>query len=266
MNYKIDHDFHIHTKLSFCSKDPNQNTKTLLSYAKKNGMSALCVTDHFWSEDVKGASDWYEPQNLAHISQILPLPKDDEVRFMFGCETELTKNGVLGISKANFDKFDFVIIPTTHFHMEGFTMSSEQLESPKTRAKAWTNRLYQVLDMDLPFHKIGFAHLTCHLIYRNETENLLETFNLISRDEMARIFTKVAKLGAGIELNAGDMKNAQAHPDLFKPYIVAKECGCKFYLGSDAHHPDKFDMSPDAFAYGVKCLELDESDKFILTL
>ncbi len=264
MTYKIDHDFHIHTHLSSCSNDPKQNVKTLLSYAKKNGMNALCVTDHFWSEDVKGASNWYEPQNLAHISQILPLPQDKDVRLLFGCETELTKNGILGISKENFDKFDFVIIPTTHFHMEGFTLSTEQLESPKTRAKAWTNRLYQVLDMDLPFHKIGFAHLTCHLIYRNETENLLETFNLISKDEMARIFTKVAKLGVGIELNAGDMQNAQAHPDLFKLYIIAKECGCKFYLGSDAHHPDKFEMSPEAFAQGVNYLGLDESDKFTL--
>jgi len=265
MQYKIDHDFHIHSQLSSCSNDPKQNIKTLLSYAKKNGMSAICVTDHFWSEDVKGASNWYEPQNLAHISQILPLPQDD-VRFMFGCETELTKNGILGISKANFDKFDFVIIPTTHFHMEGFTLSAEQLESPKTRAQAWTNRLYHVLDMDLPFHKIGFAHLTCHLIYRNDTEKLLETFSLITTDEMARIFKKAANLGVGIELNAGDMKNAAEHTDLFKPYIIAKECGCKFYLGSDAHHPDKFETSPDAFKFAVNYLGLDESDKFILNI
>lgn len=264
MQFKIDHDIHIHSQLSSCSNDPKQTAKTILKYAEDNAMNTLCVTDHYWSENVKGSSQWYEPQNYAHISKILPLPQSENVRFLFGCETELTKNGILGIGKEDFDKFDFVIIPTTHFHMTNFTLSEEQLESPKSRAKAWCDRLNQVLDMDLPFHKIGFAHLTTQLIYKGDPNNLLETFSLISTDEMARIFKQVAKLGAGIELNSGAMNNAANYNELFKPYIVAKECGCKFYLGSDAHHPEAFETAPNSFAYGAKYLGLDESDKFII--
>ena len=38
-------------------------------------------------DKVAGASDWYKSQNYEHITSLLPLPKADGVRFMFGCET-----------------------------------------------------------------------------------------------------------------------------------------------------------------------------------
>jgi hypothetical protein len=34
MRYKIDHDFHIHSGLSSCSSDENQNAERILKYAK----------------------------------------------------------------------------------------------------------------------------------------------------------------------------------------------------------------------------------------
>ena len=264
MCYKFDHDFHIHSKLSSCSNDPEQTTQRILEYAKKNNLTSVCVTDHFWDKKVEGASNWYAPQDFDHISQNLPLPKDDEVKFLFGCETELNKFGTVGICKETIDKMDFVIIPTTHFHMTDYTLSTAQLESPKTRAQAWIDRLGRVLDMDLPFYKIGIAHLTCQLVFRNDTEKLLETFDLIPTDEMHRLFSKAKNLGVGIELNAHDMANAIKNPPLFKPYIAAKECGCKFYVGSDTHHPKDFDMVPDAINTATEILGLDERDKFIL--
>ena len=262
MKFIYDHDLHIHSQLSSCSQHPEQTAEGLLKYAKSNRLNTICVTDHFWSERVEGASNWYSSQNLAHISKILPLPKDDEVRFLFGCETELNKDGILGIAKEDYNKFDIIIVPTTHFHMTDFTLSLAELESPKTRAQAWIDRIDKVLDMDLPFNKVGFAHLTTGLIYKGEVDKLLETFSLIPTDEMARLFTKAAKLGAGIELNSGSMKNAAINKDLFRPYIVAKECGCKFYVGSDSHRPEGFEGVAEATDFAVDYLQLDETDKF----
>ena len=60
--------------------------------------------------------------------------------------------------------------------------------------------------MDLPFHKVGIAHLTCQLIGKNrERAEFLKTMPLVPDEEMERLFTKAAKLGVGIELNACDM-------------------------------------------------------------
>ena len=89
----IDHDLHIHTELSSCSRDPDQNAAFLLKYAKTNGLTTICVTDHFWDETVPGASNWYMPQNYAHICALkkeLP-PSDSSLKILFGCECECDK-------------------------------------------------------------------------------------------------------------------------------------------------------------------------------
>ena len=135
MRFIFDGDLHIHTYLSSCSRDPNETPERLLEYARDNCLSDLCVTDHFWDDKVAGASDWYKSQNYEHIASLLPLPKADGIRFMFGCETELDRNFTLGISRGSFDLFDFVIIPTTHLHMCGFTCRGD--EDAAERAELW---------------------------------------------------------------------------------------------------------------------------------
>ena len=114
MKYIVDHDFHIHSQLSRCSKDPKQTPERILEYAKQYGFKKICVTDHFWDSNVKGASDWYEGQNFQHVSSSLPLPQSEGIDFKFGCETDVDMYMTLGVSEENMDKFDFIIIPTTH--------------------------------------------------------------------------------------------------------------------------------------------------------
>ena len=212
MRYKVDNDLHIHSKISVCSKDPEQTNERILRYAEENGLKTICVTDHFWDNAVEGASEWYSFQDYERIVAAKPLPQGKDVRFLFGCETELDKELTLGISKEKFDLFDFIIIPTTHFHMD-FTMTEADKASADSRAKAWVRRFDAVLNMDLPFHKTGIAHLTCGLI-APERELFLEVIQAIPEDEMRRLFKKSARLGVGIELNASDMSFADSEADI----------------------------------------------------
>ena len=264
MKYIVDNDLHIHSKISACSADPLQNNERILQYAFENGLKTICLTDHFWDDAVKGASLWYEPQNYEHIMAAKPLPQNENVKFLFGCETELNKELTLGISKEKMDFFDFIVIPTTHFHMVGYTLTEEETANVKNRAEAWVRRFDAVLDMDLPFHKIGIAHLTCGLIAPSR-EEYLEVLKLIPAYELKRVFTKAANLGVGIELNSYDMNFAPEETDVvLRPYRIAKECGCKFYLGSDAHHPDGLDSAKEKFERAVDLLGLTEEDKFVI--
>ena len=48
-----------------------------------------------------------------------------------------------------------------------------------------------------------------------------------------------------------------------RPYRIAKECGCKFYHGSDAHKPKEFEKIK-YFDRAAKLLGLTESDKFYI--
>ena len=255
----IDHDLHIHSQLSTCSGNPEQTAEAMLEYARREGLKKIAVTDHFWDEAVMGASDWYAPQNFGHISKILPLPKDDGVSFLFGCETEMDKRSIIGISKENLDKFDFIIIPTSHLHMTEFTIEKD-LTSAEGRAQYYMERCHALLDSDLPFYKVGLAHFTCGLMARNSDGKRDDIMNAISDAEFKSLFDKAAKVGIGIEINTAlsDAKNEAA----LRPYRIAKECGCKFYLGSDAHSPKDFSSARIRFTAMIDALGLSEDDKF----
>ena len=41
MEYVIDHDLHIHSKLSLCSRDPEQTPENILKYGIENGYSSI---------------------------------------------------------------------------------------------------------------------------------------------------------------------------------------------------------------------------------
>lgn len=262
MRYIVDHDYHIHSKISSCSNDPEQTNERILQYAEENRLKRICITDHFWDETVEGASDWYAPQNFEHISKSLPLPQGSETEFLFGCETELDKVCKLGISKERFEKFAFVIIPTTHLHMSGFTIDQRDF-SVENRANIWVTRLENLLNMDSPFSKIGIAHLACSLIAPSSREDYLKTLSLIPTEAMCRLFKKAANLGVGIELNASDMSFSDTEADtVLRMFRIAKEEGCKFYLGSDAHHPQELDSAVSVFERAIDYLKLTEDDKF----
>ncbi|MBE6966055.1 MAG: PHP domain-containing protein [Ruminococcaceae bacterium] len=259
MKFTYDHDLHIHSNLSACSNDPEQTAESILAYAKKRKLKRVCITDHFWDEAVPGASDWYLPQNYKHISRIKPLPQAEGVQLLFGCEAELDKNMSLSVSEEKYDLFDFIVVATTHMHRVGFTVDETELKTPERRADAWIRRLDAVLDMDLPFHKVGIAHLTCKLI-APEKDVFLKTLRAIPVSEMKRLFTKAARLGAGIELNYGAFKFADEEAALL-PYRIAKECGCKFYCGSDAHEVFQMYAAGEVFQKAINLLDLREEDK-----
>ncbi len=265
MTYRIDHDYHIHTQLSRCSNDSNQTIERILQYARDIKLDEVCVTDHFWDENVEGANDWYMLQNYKYISSKIPFVNDTGIKLFFGCETELNKDMVLGISDVMMDKFDFIIIPTTHLHMTGFTVDRNDI-SVEARAEKYIERLDRVLNMSLPFKKIGIAHLTTDKIAYNHAFDWKEHIKIIDTiptNVYKELFDKIAKKGAGVELNFDISKYHGEEIDrILRPYKIAKEAGCKFYLGSDAHHPDVFESSMNNFRQIVNALQLEQSDRF----
>lgn len=264
MKYICNNDLHIHSHLSLCSGEPEQTNERILRYALENGLNQICLTNHFWDDAVPGATEWYEAQNYAHISEALPLPCSEGVEFLFGCEADMDKFYTLGISDECFDKFDFVIISTTHLHMKNFTFD-EADDTPEKKAELWVRRLDTVLNMNLPFYKIGIAHPASKLMSAKR-EDYKKLLDLIPQSEMERLFSKAADLGCGIEINYNDMIFDECEKDsVLRIFETAKKCGCKFYLGSDAHRPAVFEKAKEVFENAVDMLDLTENDKFCIT-
>ncbi len=264
MRYIFDNDLHIHSYISLCSKDEAQTPEAILEYARENGLKTVALTDHFWDTSVSGASGFYQSQNFEWISRSKPLPRCEGIDFLFGCEADMDKDLRLGIPKERFDDFDFVVMPLTHLHMVGFTITEENAATAEGRARVWIERLEYFLGLDLPFHKIGLAHLATHLLAKGR-EMYLNVLELLPDEKLYEIFSKCAVLGVGIELNASDMSFSDEEADtVLKMFRIAKECGCKFYMGSDAHHPAGLKNAKAIFERAIDLLGLTEDDKYQL--
>ena len=162
----------------------------------------------------------------------------------------------------------FITLMENHpwFQLTAIAASSRSAGKPYAEAVAnrWVSRLDALLNAELPFKKTGIAHLACGLIDNRSREACLAALECIPTAEMERLFTKAAQLGVGIELNAGDMCFAPQEEDtILRMFRIAKACGCKFYLGSDAHGRESFAHVDEIFERAIDLLDLQESDKFI---
>lgn len=261
MRYIVDHDFHIHSTVSLCCHDENQTPQAILDYAVKNGYSQICLTNHFFDEKVNSRAEWNDAHYYEKLESVLPLPQSDDVQFLFGCETDLDYDNVLGVSAERIDCFDFIIVATTHLHLSGNTVP-EKLITPEQAAYHWINKFESLLKKDLPWGKIGIAHLTCGHILKDRTADVIA---LLPDEKLYSIFQNCAQKGLGIELNMKTLAMTDEQKKIFlRPYFIAKDCGCKYYLGSDSHKRIALDEAKQNFEGIISDLALEEKDKFIL--
>lgn len=247
MRYIIDHDFHIHSGGSMCSGDPNQTPARILRYAAEEGFSAVALTDHFWDETVPmlqggWGPDFYTSQNWAHITKQLPLPSQEGIRFLFGAEVDMTLDGAIGISQERLAQMDILLISLSHFHMTDFTISAADAATPEGRAAVLLDKMEALLSRDLPWHKIALAHLTGPKLGGGDPANHCEVLRLVRGERLTALFQKAAALGVGIELNTATFGfgSEEEREAVTAFYAHAKECGCKFTFGSDAHTAGQF--------------------------
>ncbi len=261
MRFVADHDFHIHSTVSPCCHDENQVPLNILRCAEENGFKTICLTNHLWDENVKSEAEWHEKQRLSCLESVLPLPQSDKVKFLFGAEADMDYNFVLGISEKALKAMDFVAIPTTHMHLAGHTVR-EKIRTPEEAAKIWLVRLKELLKKDLPWHKLGIAHLTSSHIMKNHN---CEVVALLKDADLYQVFSDCSEKGVGIELNIKTLSlSDEERKILLRPFYIAKDCGCKFYLGSDSHNVEALKNSKSNFENIITLLDLKENDKFIL--
>ena len=205
--------------------------------------------------------------DIEKAKEILPLPQSPMCRFLFGMEVDMDAEGNVGISREEYDTFDFLILAPSHVHIVEQYKTMHAGETVTEAHKRWyKERIFGFLNMDLPYSKCGLAHFTTGLVCRTDP---IKVFELFSNEEYREIFGLVAKRGVGVELNIGKKLHEYVRePDvleqILRPYRIAREMGCKFYLGGDAHEPEAFAGRKALFEQLIDLLELTEEDKFPL--
>ena len=267
MKFQVNHDLHCHSTLSSCCSDANQTIQAIYDRAVQQGLETQCITDHLWDSAVPGPSNWYAPQNIEHVKQgkaeleALTAGQEGGPRMVFGCETEYCGGRKLGLSKEGFEEFDFVIIPPNHYHMINFTRD-ESINTEEAIAELFVQRLEELTELDLPWEKVGIAHLNGYLTFREGDP--AKVYAIMDEARLQKVFTFLAARGAGIEINTSCFGSGwrEREEDQLRLFKIARDCGCKFYIGSDAHSLEGMEGMMEVAREVVDLLELTEEQRY----
>ena len=236
---KINHDFHIHTTLSLCANE-TATVENYLAKAKKLGLKKLGFSNHFWDSAISGASDWYQQQDYEHVVRLkseLDRVIGEDVKTYFGCETEYdpVHHGV-ALTEETAEKFDFILVPNSHTH----AMMPKDFYQPYQKHVDFMVQAYnEILDSNVSKYITAIAHPFEAVACPYDRTILID---MISDDCFKRMFTKSAKKDVAYEINVASMKKMTdvqiADSSQMRMFKLAKECGCKFIFGSDAHNAE----------------------------
>jgi histidinol phosphatase-like PHP family hydrolase len=241
----VDHDVHVHTKLSACCSDPTATPANAIARAADAGLKTLGFANHLWDRAVPGAGEWYAPQDLEHILSIRKeIPADTRgVRVLVGCETEYCGGGKVGISREAAAQLDYVLIPFSHTHMAGFVVPTGTTAADLPRL--FTRRFREVVDLGLA---TGFAHPFLPWTFRDQVDEIVSG---ISDGDLEDCFGRAAAARVSVEIHVGmfpgrsksgdsprfsSPRSSGLHDETFLRVLgIARRMGCFFHFASDAH-------------------------------
>lgn len=256
---KIRHDFHIHTELSLCA-DESATVENYLEIAESIGLTHLGFSNHFWDERIPGATPFYVPQNLSHLlrlKQELINHADSHIKLYFGCETEYDPvRRDVTITEETAQQFDFILVPNSHTHL----IMPRNCYQPYQKHVDFMVQAYEdILNSSVYRYITAIAHPFEAVCCPYDYTILID---MISDDCFKRLFSQTAERGIAIEINVDSMHTKTeeeiASCSQMRMFQIAKECGCKFLFGSDAHNS----KAHDSYAHAdlvAGLLELDES-------
>ena len=258
---RIEHDFHLHTNLSLCAKR-EVTAADYVSNARRLGLKKIGLSDHFWDSAIEGANKFYQPQDYEHICLLKPELEKlhcDDLQIFFGCETEYdpVHHGV-AITEETAEQLDFLLVPNSHTHM---MMPKDCYEPYQKHADFMLQATYEILSSPVSRYITAIAHpfeaVACP--YPN---GLL--IDLITDDQFKRVLDVMAQKGIAFEINVSSMMRKTAPEEIeqmsqIRLFRLAKQQGCKFLFGSDAHSAMAHDRYENA-TFVAKLLNLTPDD------
>lgn len=274
---KITQDIHIHTYLSPCAES-NATPQFYIDNAAERGLQLIGFADHMW-DNGNGYGIASAERHRQNFAKIIKIKDDlaacripDGLRVLVGCESDFTQNNTMGISREIAAELDFVLVAQSHTHFPEVCPPSIQedrvacgrfsLEAFKRLMKHPNADLITAVPHPMGTHYVG-----------NGDSDILAA---IHDSEFREAFLLAAEKEIGIEINACIMMFACQEAEIdgyhteelrnlqyYRMLRIAKEAGCKFTFGSDAHSQGAVAHFRYAQAM-ADALELTEEDVILL--
>jgi histidinol phosphatase-like PHP family hydrolase len=261
----IDHDLHIHTFLSSCCGDKdNQTPANILSIAEKQGLHTAGFSDHVWTNLDEEPNGFYRSQGAGQMDILRQALRglDAPLRVLVGCEADTMSPGRFSITQEFAETLDFVNLACSHFHMSD-VVQPPQDDAPQTVGQ------HALLMFDAAVQS-GWASTIVHpllpLGYFAQYDAAIDS---LSDAQLLDAMARAAEAGVAMEITLsflpkqverdGVMTDLWSLETPLRVLSLAKDAGCVFTFGSDAHVPGRFDLLPQ-LNYFTDHLKLSEED------
>lgn len=228
----ISQDLHIHTNLSACA----ERDSTVESYfvtERDLGVNTMGIADHFWDEKLPHVYDDYRVPSLKTMLRLREKAKEAEksgIRLLVGAEAEYDRvRKDVAILPETAQQLDFLLVPNSHLHI---TMTDEERQDKKKQVSFMLTAWEDILRSEVA----RFITAIPHPFAASE-----DVMRLITDKQYEDCFRAAAEKNIAIEINTSVYRPKTigqiVEHDAMRMYSVAKQCGCKFTFGSDAHAP-----------------------------
>jgi len=252
----LDHDLHVHTYYSPCARRedaagrPAATPQRYLERVDELGLRLLVFTDHFVEDPTTPEmAQFYKGSGPAILrdlrAELARLESPTDLQILIGCETETLAPGRPAISRSLAERLDFVLVPTTHYHLTGI---------PQPRSFAPGDVAEHMLLMLESVIKLGWVDAIAHPFDEREAlvGDLRCIYDAMDKSHLDDILALAAENGTALEVNGSALNspNRPHYPAMYLPVVQrAKALGVRFTFGSDAHSLDMLGMSPENAAW-----------------
>jgi len=259
---KITHDLHLHTGLSLCA--PREaRFEDFIEPALSMGLEKIGISNHFWHEDIPPLYEdgFFTIQNFKYLEQEADaIRREKRIKISFGCEAEY--NHVIGdvaMTEECAERFDHILVSHSHTHI---IMPKELKEDPARHMQFLMKSYSDVIRGKISKYVTAIAHpfdAVC-----TPDDMVWKMYRTVTDDDFRFLFDETAERGIAYELNVvgHSLKTREdfENSTMIYPARLAKECGCKFTFGSDAHSAPEFPHYVENALLLADILSLTEDD------
>jgi len=244
MNYSLwNGDLHIHTNLSFCSH-PEIVPSVYLPYCEAEKLTVLGFSNHAYYDEllgdgtVKGAG---LARELQIKKQLEETQKTTNIKLLMGAEVETVVGREPSIRPEEAYPFDYILLAASHILNLPYAYDLKEFSNPDKLRALTINQFFHACELKYPV-----PTAICHPLYPICSKAEQEIVDGISDKQLEECFTCAKENNKGIEIHAclyrrGTKLNEDGiSPSYLRYLTIAKECGCKFHFGGDAHMPSNF--------------------------
>ncbi|HHX64598.1 MAG TPA: hypothetical protein GX702_06885, partial [Chloroflexi bacterium] len=236
------YDTHVHTPYSPCGRKTDDEGAYLAAperyfrRAQEMGLQAIIFTDHFVENPAApGSVPFYSscgPEMISDLrAELARLEPPEDCRIYVGCETETMSTEWVGVSPEVSAALDFVLVPTTHYHLPGVPCPPSW--APEDVADHMLTMLASVVTRP-------WLDSVAHPFAESEAliGDLRAIYEAMDRARLEDVLGLAAHHGVALEVNVSSLasKNMPHYTEMYAEIVpLAKQMGVRFTCGSDAH-------------------------------